>query len=1115
MQGSTGRQPEPDAQEPTLPAGSVSPSSAGVDYVVGIGASAGGLEALQELSRHLKALGHVTFVVAQHLSPDHPSLLVDLLSHSTPLSVVEAIDGAELQADVIAIAPPNHDVVVEGNHLRLSTPMPRFGPSPCIDLLFESIADQWGDHSLAIVLSGTGADGARGVRAVRAAGGLTVAQAPESAKFSAMPTAAISLGCADLVLEASAIGLKIGEWTSHEGNSIDGSKPAPAPALLSSVIEHLKQATGIDFCQYKGSTLNRQLQRRMQSKQITTLHDYLLLLSSDPGEARALVQNLLVSVTSFFRDPEAFTALGDHLKVYVGQHGSTEPLRIWVPGCATGEEVFSLAMLLSEVLGHPAHLASQIKIFGTDLDDVSLSVCRRGVYPLSEAKAIPDHLRDRFVIETETELEMTEELRSCTVFARHDVGADPPFPRLDLVSCRNTLIYFTAPMKERVLNLFRFGLVPGGLLFLGSSESLASRTPGFKLLNPEQRIYMRTPEGSRRPRHSLALPEPRGPIAYAPLERVASLRESVPEQHVALLESLIRLISKPCLVLDENHDLIEVIGDVTPFCRLPEGRVSTAATAFLLPELQSEARALFLLTRADGLAIRSAGLPLEGRTDPIHLEVKPFQVGERNLWLLTFLETAESATGSAIARPQGLLPGQAFDRELERLEQELLSSQNNLRRSLNELEQVNEELEASSEELQASSEELQSSNEELEASNEELQATNEELGTLNQQLRARSDDLEKMNMDLENIQNSLSQGMVIVDRHLCILRYSPLAVRVFGLVHSDHGQPLLDIPTTLPLPGLEEALLAVIRGELRQSIEASSEDVSYLIQILPYQQQDGRRLGAIVTLTDVSELVALRRAAEASLSEFSNLTDALEQAVLKWDPTMQHLLYASQRIQAITGWSAAELCDQPRLLEAAIHPDDRASVRVARDLNQLHWSVRYRMRTRDGRSVWVAESCRVVHDVEEGFIVGTLSDVSGIEVLESKSRHLSAIFETVFHAHSIGVAVLDESLRLIQANASFCRFTGHDQTSLVGVHADLLSAPADPQSLSTLAAAALAGSGSTGQGTVLRLKLADGSLLSLEAEIRTTTDPAVGSLITVIVPAGPGEQLTSPGPRIL
>jgi len=400
-------------------------------------------------------------------------------------------------------------------------------------------------------------------------------------------------------------------------------------------------------------------------------------------------------------------------------------------------------------------------------------------------------------------------------------------------------------------------------------------------------------------------------------------RESVPEQHINLIEALVRTLAHPCLVLDENHDLVEVVGDVSAYCRIPEGRLTAAAGALLRAELQPEARTLFLLVRADRRAASSGLLHLPDRELALRLEAAPLQVGERALTVLSFIEQREA--------PSEAVPGlassdrdAAFAREIERLERELLFSQDILRRSMADLEQANEELEASSEELQASSEELQSSNEELEASNEELQATNEELGTLNQQLRIRSDELERLNTDLENIQSSLSQGMVILDRQLRITRFSPLAVRVFGLVDSDIGQPLIGVPTTVPLPELRDALLAVVHGEERRSIEATSEEVAYLAQVMPYRDREGTRLGAIITLTDVSEMVALRRSAEAALREFASLADALEQAVWKRDHTMERILYMSRRIERLTGWSAAELCHDPQLFDNAIHADDRA-----------------------------------------------------------------------------------------------------------------------------------------------------------------------------------------------
>ncbi len=1083
------------AQRTSLPAVDPEPPAA-IEHVVGIGASAGGLEALQDLAGHLMPGGGVSYVVAQHLAPEHRSLIVDLIAHATGLTVVSARDGAPLLPDVIAICPPNHDVAVEGQRLKLSAPSPRFGPSPSIDLLFESIAEHWGERGVAVVLSGTGADGSQGVRAVRAAGGLTLAQSPQSAKFDSMPRAAVSLGGAELVLDPAAIGRRLAELVAAGSSWTGENLPVSEPLRLDAVTRQLRHGSGIDFSQYKDSTLRRQLQRRMAIRQVGSLEAYLPLLVGETEEVQALVQNILVTVTDFFRDPPAFDALAELLRTYLDQRGSAERLRVWVPGCATGKELYSIAMVISEVLGHPAELAKQLKIFGTDLDEASLSIARRATYSISAAQRIPDELRQRFVIERGQEMEICEELRNCAVFARHDVGADPPFPNLDLISCRNTLIYFTQPMQDRVLNLFRFGLQPGGLLFLGSSESLGSRSVGFTVANAEHRLFRRTREDGSWQRPSRAIAPTRYAQHLPATGRIAVLRETVPEQHMALLESLVRAFSPAALVLDENHDLVEVIGDVTPYCRLPQGRMSAAALAYLLPELQSEARALFLLARTDGLAVGAQPVHLTGVEGAVRLEARAIQVGERIFTVLSF--TPAEGRDAPATRVPSTERDTAFDQEIERLERELLTSQTSLRRSLAQLEQANEELEASSEELQASSEELQSSNEELEASNEELQATNDELGNLNEQLRARSDELELLNVDLENIQSSLSQGMVIVDNALRVSRFSPLAVRVFGLVDSDVGQPLLGVPTTVPLAGLGPALQAVVAGETRRSFEAGGEELAYLVQVLPYLERDGRRRGAIVTLTDVSELVALRRTAEAALDEFASLTDALDQAVWKWDRSMGHLLYASKRIQALTGWTPGELCDHPELLAEAIEPADRARLAASRGEGAEQWMVRYRLNSREGRQIWVLESGRVVSEGDEQFVVGTLADVTAVRELEERASELSASFESVFECCSFGASVLDAQLRLVKANQTFCTLVGVDQDSIVGMSIALF-APEAVEGLSADVRAALAGGQPATPFRSIAIKASRGELQPLRVEIRALPHPSPGAVITLIV----------------
>jgi two-component system CheB/CheR fusion protein len=484
-----------------------------------------------------------------------------------------------------------------------------------------------------------------------------------------------------------------------------------------------------------------------------------------------------------------------------------------------------------------------------------------------------------------------------------------------------------------------------------------------------------------------------------------------------------------------------VVGDVSAYCRIPEGRLTAAAGALLRPELQPEARTLFLLVRADRKIASSGLLHLPDRALALRLEAAPLQVGERALTVLSFIEQREGPS-EAVAGLASTDRDAAFAREIERLERELLSSQDTLRRSMTDLEQANEELEASLEELQASSEELQSSNEELEASNEELQATNEELGTLNQQLRIRSDELERLNTDLENIQSSLSQGMVIVDRQLRVTRFSPLAVRVFGLVDSDIGQPLIGVPTTVPLPDLRDALVAVVHGEERRSIEATSEEVAYLAQVMPYRDREGTRLGAIITLTDVSELVALRRSAEAALREFASLADALEQAVWKRDHTMERILYMSRRIQQLTGWSAAELCHNPRLFDGAIHAEDQARVAAARHVSGTSWSVTYRLRRRDGQLSTLQETATVLDDGHDHAIVGTLSDVTEQHRLEQHSRLLAQGFETLIAHGNAAVALLDHSLCCVAASPGLAAALGSPPASLLSRSLDQLETSA-------------------------------------------------------------------------
>ena len=836
--------------------------------MVVVGASAGGLEALEVFLGAIPPDADVAIVIAQHLAPTHPSLIADLLSRATEVPVEEAEDGRALVRGCVLVIPPDCEAVLEDGLVRLTTGGEHTGPRPSIDALFNSAAEAYGEQAVGVLLSGTGSDGARGLRAIRGAGGLTMVQDPAEAAFDGMPRAAIAFGGAEVIADARSLGRQLGELSTSPPPSVDLA--GAGAEALAAITGQLQRSTGIDFSGYKKSTLQRQIERRMALRRIRDAHAYAQVLAEEPEEVSALQHNLLVTVTSFFRDPEAFDALADAIADAWTGRETDDQIRIWVPGCATGEEVYSIAMLVGEALGYPADLDRRLKIYGTDLDETSLAIARRATYPRSAAERIPERLRPFYLKAAGDDIRMADVLRESVVFASHDVTVDPPFPRLDLVSCRNTLIYFTPELQQQVLSAFRFALRPGGLLFLGRAENLEAAAPGFRPVDPEHRLFART-TGTHIPKPGA--PSQRQSAAQLPVHRrhVPAAPSTEAEDQVALLESLIRFTRSAFLVLDDEHRIIQVVGDVTPYCTMPQGPATTEVGAFLRPELRDEARALFLLSRADRSPAQGQPIAIEGVEGLVALTATPLAVSGRALTILSFTRSsAAPEMDVTAARPDSV------NVELARLERELLATQDTLRRSLADLQVANEELEASSEELQASSEELQAMNEELQASNEELQASNEELQASNEELRARGEALEQLNTDLANIQQSVNQGMVIVDTDGLLLRFTPLAVRLFALVDSDVGQPLWEAPTTMPVPALRDAVQRVIAGGDRQTLQVGDASTSYLLQVLPYVGTTGERLGAIVTLTDVTELVRLRSVAEGALAELQDKSDLLQ-----------------------------------------------------------------------------------------------------------------------------------------------------------------------------------------------------------------------------------------------
>lgn len=942
------------------------PKEAAAETLVLIIASAGSLDPLHLLVSRLTPGHGAAYLLVRHASEGTSTEeLLTSLTTCCPLAAGPLAHGKPPAADRLQLLPEGVEVEVHGDCLHFREPAEGFSPSPILDRLLAGLAAVWGTRLIVILLSGLGADGVLGLWRVLDAGGQVAALDPKSAQFSGMTSAAIQLSGLTTVLDPAGISSWLNNQLSERRAMESEDRLAMSAEVLQHILMVLHERTGVDFSRYKSSTVCRQLQRRLALLKLDDFSQYLRMLQSDDLEPEQIKSNLLVGVTRFFREESAFSALRTELEALMPNRLPQQPLRVWVPGCASGEEAYSIAMVISAVLDHPSDLNDRVKIFATDLNDNALAVARRGLYPATSAEAVPNELRQRFMNLRDGQVEISRDLRRCIVFSRHNLGIDPPFPRLDLISCRNTLIYFNDSLQDQALRSFRFGLVPDGLLLLGHSESLPPGNRGFASVNAQQRLYRLSSHLQRDDLVALT-PKPFGSVGVG-MRRQTQLRRDQPvRQHVALLEALVQQRQPPTLVLDDSLNLIAVLGDVTPYCGLPQGQLLTSVAGFLREEVRREATALLLLSNDDGIVRQSRTLRLGDDPEPLLLEVAPLVVEGRSLRCLSFHRLP--GPGPMETPPLSL----ELNQEMARLEGELLRSQNSLRESMAELEQVNEELEASAEELQASSEELQASNEELESSIEELQATNAELLALNHELQRRGEELEQVNLDLQNIQCSLSQGMVIVDRQLRILRFSPLAVRVFGLLDSDRGLPLLEIPTTLPLQGLAEALQAVVSGAPLQQLEASSEEVAYLLRVLPYQGPNQQLIGAIVTLTDVSELVALRRVAEASLAGFISLTDALDEVVWKRDPQLTRLLYVSRQAGTILGRTPAELLADPGWLDQRIAPEDLPAVLRERQRPQPGWSVRYRWLHPDGRVLLLLETALRLEGDLEASVVGTL-----------------------------------------------------------------------------------------------------------------------------------------------
>ena len=866
--------------------------------VVGLGGSAGSIQALKTFFQALPAGGGMAYVVILHLSPDHTSTLPELLQATTAMPVRAAQDAEPLEADHVYVIPPGKHLLVVNGHLRLTTLEPERGKRVAVDMFFRTLADTHGPHATAIVLSGADSDGANGVKRIKERGGLTVAQEPEEAEHPSMPATAIDTGRVDWVLRVGDMPARILEYRANAAAlrlpSEDGPQPArpaaPPPdgdeAALRETLAFLRARTNHDFTYYKRATIVRRISRRMQINGVTNLPSYVAFLRAHPGEAGALLGDLLISVTNFFRDRDTFAALERDIipTLFVGK-GPEDTIRVWCAACATGEEAYSMAMLLVEHARRLAHPPA-IQVFACDLDGAAIAQARAGVYTLAIAADVSEERLARFFVKDARGYRVRRELRETVLFAEHDLLKDAPFSKLDLASCRNLLIYLNREAQDRAFDIFHFALNPQGKLFLGSSESVPEENDLFTTLDKKHRFYERrtvprvgvpVPTGTgtlQRVLQAKEAPVLPGPMFSRAVATTVSLASSLPpsEERAALTELHFRFIERcapPSVMVNEQHDIIHLSEHASRFLQFVGGQPTVNLLRSIHPALRTDLRgALFRAVEADApVEIFGVPMTMDGVARMVDLRVAPAPELAPGYLLVSF--AARDPDPAAMAVGGSIPPRLETEAVVRHLEQEVAHVRSQLGDTVERYEAAAEEYKSSHEELQSMNEELRSASEELETSREELQSINEELTTVNHELKSNVELLGHTNSDLQNLMNATSIITVFLDRELNVTRFTPNAADLFFLIPTDIGRPLEHVKLRLDYPDLLADAQKVLRTlvPIEREVDGTNNQHWFLVRLQPYRTVEDHIAGVVLTFVDITD----RKHAEDALRRSEDL----------------------------------------------------------------------------------------------------------------------------------------------------------------------------------------------------------------------------------------------------
>ncbi len=893
--------------------------------VVAVGASAGGLEAFSTLLANLPETTGMAFVFLQHLDPSHHSALEEILSRTTKIPVTQVTDGTEVQRNHVYLIPPNSDMVIRDGVLRLSARSLTQGQHRPIDSFFISLAEDCGDRAIGVILSGTATDGTSGCLAIKAVGGITLAQDEASAKYSSMPRSAIESGCVDFVLPPKAIAEELARIEKHPYIARVPTRPeellGPAsPSDIHELFSMLRDVKGVDFTHYKQTTLQRRIKRRMVVNQADRLEDYVRFVKSNPKELEELYRDVLIHVTGFFRDPGAFDALRKEVfpALVKNRKASTWPLRIWIPGCSTGEEAYSMAIALLEYIGpNNANVSAPpssraIQIFATDISDAALDRARAGVYADSAVADLPAPRLKRFFTRVDKGYQVQQAVRELCIFAKQNITKDPPFSGLDLISCRNLLIYLGPELQKRVIPTMHYALKPGAYLVLGGAESLGIFTDYFTLIDKKFKIYQKKTTGARLITYFTGVDYSLRRHEEAKSSRIPPAGFGIDKQ---VERELVSRFVPASIVVNSEMEIVQFRGKTGAYLEPAAGNPTFSLSKMAREGLLIDLRAAIHTAKKENIAVRKEGVSIQsnGGTREINFEVIPVRTeGSHELfYVVVFQDAPVSASPSAVSKS---LAAQHARKELplvrqnERLSREIRQLRTQLQSLIEEHETTSEEFKTANEEVLSSNEELQSTNEELETAKEELQSSNEELTTVNEELQNRNLELSTANNDLLNFLENVNIPVVIVNNDVRVRRFTSAAQKLLNLLPTDVGRYLSEIRPNLDVPNLEEIARQTIETSSVQETEVlDSTGVWHLLRSRPYKTFENKIEGAVITFVDID---SLKRLVEETRAYANTLIETARESILILDANL-NVVVANPSFYSAFGVTPAETANRP------------------------------------------------------------------------------------------------------------------------------------------------------------------------------------------------------------